>query len=376
MKHGLMNIVFGGQAGSEAKGKLSGFLADRYPVDLLVMTASPNAGHTIVKPDGKKKVSYHLPIAAVMCDCPIVLTAASLINFRTFEAEIGSLGLDPARILVDPRASIIHEGHIGEEEGGELSDIGSTLQGIGACRRSKMERRGRGQHTLAHHIHDVFKGIGVRVMSEPSSLLINRLLDRNQMVLCESTQGFDLDLEHGIDPVYCTSKMINPSMIAAEAGVAPSRVGDTYAVLRPYPIRVNNRTGTSGPYAEAREITWPDVEVRCFHPASLAPGSVDHLAEITTTTKLPRRVFEFSWSRFNHMISVCRPTSLCLQFANYLDWSCFGARDVEALPPAVLFMIQRLETSGVPVDFIGTGPGHEDMIHRPTAADLMTARRD
>lgn len=372
MQRGRLNIVFGGQAGSEAKGKLSGWLADQYPLDLLVMTASPNAGHTIVTPDGEKKVSYHLPVASVMCDCPIVLTAASLINVKSFEAELESLGIRPDRILVDPRASIIHEHHIGLEEDGGLSDIGSTLQGIGSCRRSKMERRGRGHHTLADHIRDVFEVMGVRVMSAPSSILVNSLLDKGAMVLCESTQGFDLDLEHGIDPVYCTSKMVNPSMIAAEAGVAPHLVGDTFAVLRPYPIRVNNRTGTSGPYAEAREITWDDVRSRC--------GCPEPLEELTTTTKLPRRVFEFSWERFQHMIRVCRPTHLALQFANYLDWSCFetsaGPDQPLAFPPAVSLFIQRLETSGVPVSFVGTGPGHEHMIWRRNALELMQRRRD
>lgn len=374
MQRGRLNIVFGGQAGSEAKGKLSGWLADRYQLDLLVMTASPNAGHTIVTPGGEKRVSYHLPVASIMCDCPIVLTAASLINVRSFEAELESLGLDPSRILVDPRASIIHEHHIGLEEDGGLSDIGSTLQGIGSCRRSKMERRGRGHHTLAGHIRDVFEVMGVRVMSAPSSILVNSLLDKGAMVLCESTQGFDLDLEHGIDPVYCTSKMVNPSMIAAEAGVAPHLVGDTFAVLRPYPIRVNNRTGTSGPYSEAREITWDDVRSRC--------GCPEPLEELTTTTKLPRRVFEFSWERFQHMIRVCRPTHLALQFANYLDWSCYGFTPEPdqplSFPPAVSLFIQRLEAAsgGIPVSFVGTGPGHEHMIWRSNATELIERRRN
>jgi adenylosuccinate synthase len=384
MQTGKLNIVFGGQAGSEAKGKLSGWLADRYPLDLLVMTSSPNAGHTIVTPEGDKKVSYHLPIASVMCDCPIVLTAASLINVRSFGTELESLGIDPSRILVDPRASIIREHHIGLEEDGGLSDIGSTLQGIGACRRSKMERKGQGHHTLAGDIRDVFETMGVRVTDDPSSILVNSLLDQGATVLCESTQGFDLDLEHGIDPVYCTSKMVNPSMIAAEAGVAPHLVGDTFAVLRPYPIRVNNRTGTSGPYEESREITWADVENRCGHPASYSVDldyPVTHLEELTTTTKLPRRVFEFSWRRFQHMVRVCRPTHLALQFANYLDWSCYGSvpgpDSPLAFPPAVSLFIQRLEAcSGIPVSFVGTGPGHNHMIWRPNARELMDRRRD
>lgn len=368
MKRGKLNIVFGGQAGSEAKGKLSGFLADKHLINLLVMTASPNAGHTIITPTGKKLVSYHLPIAAVMCKCRIVLTAASLINFRILKEEIEALEIDPHRILIDPRASMIHDQHIELEITGGKSNIGSTLQGIGACRTSKMDRAGRGDHTLAYHVADMFNSIACQISDIPTAELINNCLDKQEMVLCESTQGFDLDLEHGIDPVYCTSKMINPSMVAAEAGVAPSMVGDTYAVIRPYPIRVNNRTGTSGPYAEAAEIEWSDVEARCLFPSS----ETNHLQEITTTTKLPRRVFEFSWQRFNHMITVCRPTSICLQFANYLNWSCYETLN---LPGSVARFIERLEaSSNTPVEFVGTGPGHEDMIWRQNARELMVER--
>lgn len=366
MKRGKLNIVFGGQAGSESKGKLSGFLVDKYPVDLLVMSSSPNAGHTIILPTGEKKVSYHLPIAAVMCNCPIVLTAASLINYETLKQEIVSLGIDPKRILIDPRASIIHSHHIENEEKGKKSDIGSTLQGIGECRVSKMMRLGRGNHTLASHIRDMFGEIGVRVLEFPSAVWVNEALDFGEVVLCESTQGFDLDLEHGIDPVYCTSKMINPSMIAAEAGVAPSMVGDVYAVIRPYPIRVSNRTGTSGPYADAREIDWETVRFRCGCPTPLQ--------EITTTTKLPRRVFEFSWERFDHMIRVCRPTSICLQFGNYLDWSVWGKTTLEDRSEGDILpaFISRLEAQGnVPVEFIGTGPGHHQMIWRQDYMKMM-----
>jgi adenylosuccinate synthase len=358
MKKGKLNIVFGGMAGSEAKGKLSGWLVENGEPDAIVMTSSPNAGHTIILPDGTKKVSYHLPIGAVMSECPILLGPASLINHKSFSEEIVDLGIDPGRIIIDPRASVIHEYHIGEEEREKLSDIGSTLQGIGSCRRGKLERKGRSHHTLVHHIADMFAEIKVHVAGEPIPSLINRMLDDGATLLAESTQGFDLDLEHGIDPVYCTSKMINPSMVAAEAGVAPSMVGDVMAVIRPYPIRVNNRTGTSGPYAEAEEITWPMVEKRC--------GCPETLQEITTTTKLPRRVFEFSWSRFRHMVAVCRPTAVCLQFANYLDWGCYDQLEGD-MPPAVEQFVTELESLGPQVRWIGTGPGSREMIYRGDA---------
>ena len=89
MQKGRMNIVIGCQAGSEAKGKLSAFLADHttVPLDFLYMTASPNAGHTVVI-DGCKFVTYHLPVASVVTTCPIVLGPASPKNNRTLYAGV------------------------------------------------------------------------------------------------------------------------------------------------------------------------------------------------------------------------------------------------------------------------------------------------
>jgi len=351
LKRGKFNMIVGAQAGSEAKGKLSAYLCEREDPILLVMTASPNAGHTAVI-RGKKYVSYHLPIGSVACDARIVLGPASLINPDVLEKEIKALGIRPGRVILDERASIITLGHMSNEKKGHLVSIGSTLQGIGECRRGKM-RRDR-YHILAREYRDILQPMGVDVKPNVSGL-INANLELDRKVLCEGTQGFDLDLEHGIDPIYCTSKMINPAMMMAEAGVPVSSAGEIWGVLRPYPIRVNNRAGTSGPYAEAEELTWGEVANRCN-----APGP---LQEITTTTKLPRRVFEFSWSRFRKFLNTCGPTRLCLQFGNYLDWRVYGKKDLGALPKAVnLFLSDLEDMSGIPVDLLGTGPEQDEMI--------------
>jgi len=359
MKRGKFNIIIGGQAGSEAKGKLSGFLCEQYKPDLLVMTASPNAGHTVVTDEGVKKVSYHLPIGMVMCDAPVVLGPASLINVVILEKEIHDLGVDPNRIMIDPRASIITPGHVASECNGRMSDIGSTLQGIGECRTGKMRRK---DHYFVGDIWEELGAFGVQVGE--TTPIIHMHMSRGDRVLCEATQGFDLDLEHGIDRRYCTSKMINTSMVAAEAGVPPSMVGEVYGVIRPYPIRVNNRTGSSGPYAEAEELSWGVVADRCGAPYGFE-------GEITTTTKLPRRVFEFCWSRFEAFLQVCRPTSLCLQFANYLNWSAFGAKYEDELRDneRVTGFIEQLEDETMEygdarVDFVGTGPQQSQMVWR------------
>jgi len=349
MPRGKFNVIVGGQAGSEAKGKLSGWLCQRFQPDVLVMTASPNAGHTVVMDGGAKMVSYHLPIGAVMCSADILLTAASVINPRILREEIVALGISPNRIYIDPRAAVIGEDHISREKGEGMSDIGSTLQGIGACRREKMRRDGTIQ--LAKDKPELHGMIS----TFPVSVMIQTHLGEDSLVLCEMTQGFDLDLEHGIHPRYCTSKMINPSMAMAEAGVPPSSVGSIFGVIRPFPIRVNNRTGTSGPYADAEEIDWTTVARICGYP-----GPISDFGEITTTTKLPRRVFTFSWERYELFVRICAPTSICLQFANYLDWSVY--RSHRLTDPVIQFIRKVEDFGGVPVDLVGTGPENQWMV--------------
>lgn len=352
-----MNIVQGASAGSEAKGKLSAFLADKYMNDIsaLTMSASPNAGHTVVV-GAEKFVTYHLPASAVACpdNIGIYLGPASLINTSILFKEIEETGINPERILIDPRAAIITPELIQLEHDAKLSDIGSTLQGIGETRIAKIRRDG--SVTLAKDCTELLE-LGV-VSVKPVAEYINDIMDNGGTVLHEMTQGFDLDLEHGIDPRYCTSKMINPAMGMAEMGVSPHRIGHIYGVLRPYPIRVNNRTGTSGPYADGIELEWKQVAMACKHP------DPDSFGEITTTTKLPRRIFTFSWERFNHFIRVARPDFLCLQFANYLNWEDFGRRKWHDLSVETRAFVGTLERNAgrSRVAYIGTGPEHDDMV--------------
>lgn len=350
MRRGKFNILIGAQAGSEAKGKFSAFVANKYRPDIIAMAASPNAGHTVVV-DGKKYVSYHLPVAAAIYDAPIVLGPTSLINVPNLLKEMEALEIEPNRVHIDRKAAVITQELVEMEEGNNLSDIGSTLQGISTTRIAKIRRDGsvrlvEDEPQLTH------------MLSNNTPTILNDAMDKGKTVLCEMTQGFDLDLEHSMYP-YCTSKMINPAMGMAEAGVSPNRVGDIYGVFRPYPIRVNNRTGTSGPYPGAVELDWTGIGKACGHP------NPDELREITTTTKLPRRVFSFSWERFAHFVRVCRPDMVCMQFANYLDWGCYGEKNWFNLPESVKAFVDILETkTKVKVGYIGTGPEQSEMVDR------------
>lgn len=354
MKQGKFNILMGAQAGSESKGKMGAFLVAKFKPEIICIASSPNSGHTVVMGD-HKYVTYHLPVSWVANrDAKILLGPSSVINLPILEKEIASLLIPRNKLKVNPRAVMIRPHYLHEEKECGLLKIGSTNQGVGVARREKIMRNP--DITFAKDVEFL------KPFLCDTAMELNLDLNRGKTVLCEMTQGFDLDLEHGIDPYYCTSKMIHPAMAMAEAGVSPRMVGDIYGVLRPYPIRVNNRDGSSGPYADAEEITWRDVAMRSGYPYP------DDFGEITTTTKLPRRVFEFSTDRLIQFAIECGPTRMCLQFANYIDHSVFKGTDwasVVSNKAMVRHFIQRVETlSGAPVAYVGTGPDHCDMVDR------------
>jgi adenylosuccinate synthase len=136
-------------------------------------------------------------------------------------------------------------------------------------------------------------------------------------MLIEGSQGFDLDINHGIEYPYCTSRGTTPQQVLADCGIHPNHVQHTIAVLRTYPIRVGNvvengvQVGFSGNFG-GRELDWSEVTKRS--------GSPVPLEERTTVTQRVRRVFEMDFERLKYMHSVCKPTEYALTFADYIDY--------------------------------------------------------
>src|SRR5207237_939044 len=91
-------------------------------------------------------------------------------------------------------------------------------------------------------------------------------------------------------------------------------------VCRTYPIRVQSpKNSTSGPMG--KEITFDIIAAR----AGLDAKQIAE-AELTTTTKRPRRVAEFSWSLLRKATSLNGPTDIALSFSDYLSGKNTEAR--------------------------------------------------
>ncbi len=349
-------VIFGGQAGSEGKGAIVGYLARKYEWAAAICSFMTNAGHTWVGNSGMKVVVQQLPMAVVNPEIPFLLIGpGSAITLTQLWSELYALdmqGLNASgRLRIHPKAMII-EHEDAEYEHRETRYLGSTAKGCGRAvarkaMRSKDVRLARDVRALAPFIVD-------------TTMLVNTIMDNGNHVLIEGSQGFDLDLNHGIEYPYCTSRGTTPAATLADCGIATSRIQNTIATIRSYPIRVGNivedgkQIGYSGPMG-GEELTWQQITERSGSPVGLE--------ERTTVTKRVRRIFEIDIERLKYMVQVTKPTMMALTFADYIDHRIHDVTTYDfktklnwTLPRPVDRFVARIEdTLNVPIDLIKTG---------------------
>jgi len=179
---------------------------------------------------------------------------------------------------------------------------------------------------------------------------INEGVDHGKKVLIEGTQGFGLSLYHS--PAYpkTTSRDTSAAGCISECGISPMLVTNVVLVMRTFPIRVAGQQ--AGPMFE--EIDWETIQRESGYPHAIA--------EYTTVTGKLRRVGRFDYELAKQAIAVNRPTSIALNFADYLNFSNSESTRWLDLSDRAKEFIRTVDELGVPVRYLGTGPRIEDQI--------------
>jgi adenylosuccinate synthase len=348
----LVDVLVGGQWGSEGKGNVCAHLAPEY--DVLVRVGGPNAGHQVYE-EPKPQKFFHLPSGTVRApNAKIVLGPGSTLWLPKLQDEIAQCELDADRLCIDPRAMMIEQADRDFEDGLK-KEIGSTGQGVGAATARKVLRTSAVPPVrLAQDVPELKP-----YLRETLSVLDDAFAS-GQRVFLEGTQGTDLSLHHGIYP-YVTSRDTTVSGCLADAGIAPSRVRRIVMVCRTYPIRVESPAGgTSGPMG--KEIDWDTVAQR----AGLDPTEIAE-AEKTTTTHRPRRDAEFNWTLLRRAVSLNGPTDIALSFSDYISKQNTEARRFDQLTQQTLQFIEEVErVASAPVSLIVTRFAFRNIIDRRT----------
>jgi adenylosuccinate synthase len=343
-----VDVLVGGQYGSEGKGHVAAYLAREY--DVIVRVGGPNAGHTVSSASGV--YTYHqLPSGARDVSARLLLGPGMTINVESLLKEIKECGISPDRLFIDPQAMIIEEQDV-QREKGLVGSIASTGRGGGAAAARRILERANSSTRLARDVPELrpYVGMGPSYRGSTAAQL-ERAYRLRQSILLEGTQGSGLSIYHGYYP-YVTARDTNVAGCLAEAGISPSRVRRILMVIRVTPIRVGNPDGesgaTSGPLKH--ETTFDEVA-----KAAGLDGSELKALEKTSTTKRDRRVGWFEWEQFRNACALNAPTDLVLTFADYIDVKNRDARRFEQLTENTIKFVEELErVAQAPVSLVNT----------------------
>ena len=294
----LVDVLVGGQYGSEGKGNIVGYIAPEY--DLLVRVGGPNAGHKVFA-EPEPEAYFHLPSGTGRAPkAKLLLGAGAVIYPKKLQEEIAKHQVEVGRLFIDPQAMIIEaEDKVAEVQ--TLNAISSTAQGVGIASARKIT--GRGEYLngppfrLAKDVNEL------RPYLMESQVILESCFVEEKKVLLEGTQGTSLSIHHGSYP-HVTSRDTTVAGCLSDAGIAPANVNRVIMVCRTYPIRVG---GPSGPIGI--ELSYEELSRRSGIPVDELKGN-----EITTTTRRQRRLAEFDWAQFKRSIQLNGPSDIALTF--------------------------------------------------------------
>lgn len=286
-----IDVVVGGQYGSEAKGHVTAQLIQAAIKDATdqdiknfelwnIRVAGPNAGHTVYDQAGNKYAFRQLPVGAVIHpDVKLYIAPGSEIDIEVLREEILQAEQNgwavKHRLWISPQATVITDEHKLTEAMKDLTGrVGSTGKGIGAARADRIWRTAQ---TIGQYYETIGDDTGDDRWrwADPEDLYASdkHTHEKNQNIVVEGTQGYGLSLRASGNYPYTTSSDCRSIDFLAMAGIDPTRHKvqiQTWVVARVHPIRV---AGNSGEIKG--ETTWEDLGLE---------------AEKTTVTQKTRRV--------------------------------------------------------------------------------------
>jgi adenylosuccinate synthase len=334
----LVDVLVGGQFGSEGKGHIASFLSKEYQV--LVRVGGPNAGHSVFERP-EPFVHHQLPCGTRSTTATLIIAPGATLRLSKLLEEVHLCKVDSPRLRIDNQAMIISDEDVQSET--ELKAlISSTGQGGGAAAARRIMGRGKASTRLARDC------VELRGYVCDTAEVLEDAYRSNQKILVEGTQGTGLSLYHGFYP-YVTSRDTTVAGCLSEAGISPTRLRKVVMVCRTYPIRVANATeGTSGPLS--RELKWSSISKQSGIPLETLEEK-----ERTSTTRRSRRVGGFDWVQLKRASALNGPTDVALTFVDYLDPANKDARRFEQLSAATIQFIEEIENvAAAPVSMIST----------------------
>ncbi|KAL3621530.1 Adenylosuccinate synthetase 2, chloroplastic [Castilleja foliolosa] len=329
------------------------------------------------------------------------------------------------RILVSDRAHLLFDFH--QEVDGlreiELAEsvIGTTKRGIGPAYSSKVIRNGIRVSDLRHM--DTFPEKLDALLSDAASRFegfkyspemlrdqveqykrfaerleplitdtvhfMNDAIYRKKKILVEGGQATMLDVDFGTYP-YVTSSNPSAGGICAGLGIAPRAIGDLIGVVKAYTTRVGSgpfpteHLGESGDLLRTvehefgtttgrpRRCGWLDI-VALKYCCQINGFSSLNLTKLDVLSGLPEIQLGISYKQVDGTPLQSFPADLHVLEQIKVDyevmpgWQCdiSSIREYSELPKAAHRYVESIEELvGVPIHYIGIGPGRDALIYK------------
>lgn len=348
----LVDVLVGGQYGSEGKGNIADYLSPEY--DVLMRVGGPNAGHKVFEEPPYTHVSLPCGTRRETNGQELLIGPGAVIEPAQLLKEIRDCAVEPQRLTVDEQVVVITADDRKWEKKNLQSEIGSTAQGVGKAVARRVTNRFRDGRAckLARDLGPEFKELAPYLGSTAERL--EKAYARGEKILLEGTQGTGLSMFHGDYPSV-TSRDTSVSGCLSEAGIGPRRVNRIVLVCRTYPIRVG---GNSGNFS--KQIDWKTVAER-----SGIPPEELRAHEVGSVSGIQRRVGEFDWEMLRRACHLNSPTDVALTFVDYLDKVNRDAIRFDQLTTETIKFVEDVEmVAGVPCSLIGNRFDYKCVIDR------------
>lgn len=417
-----VDVVLGTFFGDEGKGKIIDYLSTNSDVAVRCSGGS-NAGHTI-NVNGKKYAFHLIPSGILNKNTKAIIGNGVVVDPKILIEEMNELeanGISVDNLYISTKAHIVLPYHIMMdkllENNRGNNKIGTTARGIGPAYCDKYERCGiRVEDFISpkfaelarkniNNKNKIFESYGYEKLDVESTIseyeeyarilkphvidtvnLLHDYLDEGKKILCEGAQATLLDIDFGTYPFVTSS---NPSIggICTGTGLGAKDIGEVYGVLKAYASKVGE-----GPFLTEQDNEIGDTIRELGH-------------EYGTTTHRPRRCGWLDLVALKYVVRINGVTGLAINhvdtigkldkikicvgykhngeisthYSTNIDYikECepvyeeyegnFGdiskIKNREDLPENAKIYLKRIEEFvGVPVKFIGTGAGREEMI--------------
>lgn len=234
-----LDIIIGLQQGDEGKGKVSQNLIPNHNC-VLKFNGGPNSGHTVYTKN-KKKIELHQVASGIIDPTitviigPTCLVSVDKLKDEILEIEQVLMRKVSHQIKISNQCHLITQEHIDEDS--KDNKIGTTKCGIGPAMSSKCSRTNPRIHEHTFNLFDV------EVID-----FFEYIHSNNLNILCEGSQGFNLDLDLGDYP-YVTSSNCTVGQLLCNGlswqcinrvyGV--SKIYETYVGLKEFQDKNDNR---------------------------------------------------------------------------------------------------------------------------------------